>query len=71
MEDVISVEDSVSSDVEESPFQVEDKKSKRMPISLDHTVKRVETSLTGKVLRKSSYCSFLVLEVWIMSLVSL
>ncbi|TQE09067.1 hypothetical protein C1H46_005450 [Malus baccata] len=63
VEDVISVEDSVSSDVEESPFQVEDKKSKRMPISLDHTVKRVETALTGKVLRKSSYCSFLVLEV--------
>nr|XP_028961324.1 DNA replication ATP-dependent helicase/nuclease DNA2 [Malus domestica] len=63
VEDVISVEDSVSSDVEESPFQVEDKKSKRMSISLDHTVKRVETALTGKVLRKSSYCSFLVLEV--------
>ncbi|KAM1400902.1 hypothetical protein ACFX2F_028120 [Malus domestica] len=63
VEDVISIEDSVSRDVEESPFQVEDKKGKRMPVSLDNTVKRAETALTETVTRKSSYCSFLVLEV--------
>ncbi|TQD94864.1 hypothetical protein C1H46_019564 [Malus baccata] len=63
VEDVISIEDSVSRDVEESPFQVEDKKGKRMLVSLDNTVKRAETALTETVTRKSSYCSFLVLEV--------
>ncbi|BFG21385.1 hypothetical protein CerSpe_076590 [Prunus speciosa] len=48
VEDVISVEDSVSNDVEESPFQVKDRKGDDMHVKLH---------------RKSSYCNFLVLEV--------
>lgn len=56
MEDVISVEDSVSNDVEESPFQVKDRKGDDMHVKLH---------------RKSSYCNFLVLEVWFTTLASL
>ncbi|BBG97197.1 DNA replication helicase, putative [Prunus dulcis] len=48
VEDVISVEDSVSNDVEESPFQVKDRKGDDMHVKLH---------------QKSSYCNFLVLEV--------
>lgn len=56
MEDVISVEDSVSNNVEESPFHVKDRKGDDMHVKLH---------------RKSSYCNFLVLEVWFTTLASL
>ncbi|PON87540.1 hypothetical protein TorRG33x02_167180 [Trema orientale] len=62
VEDVISVEDSVSNKAEGSPSQVQDDKSDVMPVNMDRAAKAVGTHHPEDP-GPSSNCNFLVLEV--------
>ena len=64
MEDVISVEDSVSEKIEVSPCQVQDSNIDSIPVKVDLAAKRAETALQ-EVPGVSSNCNFLVLEVFL------
>ncbi|KAL5560584.1 hypothetical protein UlMin_036795 [Ulmus minor] len=62
VEDVISVEDSVSEKIEVSPCQVQDSNIDSIPVKVDLAAKRAETALQ-EVPGVSSNFNFLVLEV--------
>lgn len=63
VEDVISVEDSLSSDMEAYSFKSHDRNGDEMPVKVDPAVERVAVDLQEEVNGASSNCNFLVLEV--------
>lgn len=62
VEDVISVEDSVSSDTEVYSSKVHNRNGDWMPVKVDPAV-GVTTDLPEEAIGDSSNCTFLVLEV--------
>ncbi|XP_059451094.1 DNA replication ATP-dependent helicase/nuclease JHS1 isoform X1 [Corylus avellana] len=63
VEDVISVEDSLSSDMEAYSSKSLDRNDDEMPVKVDPAVERVAVDLPEEVTGASSNCNFLVLEV--------
>ncbi len=63
VEDVISVEDSLSSDMEAYSSKSHDRNDDEMPVKVDPAVERVAVDLPEEVTGGSSNCNFLVLEV--------
>lgn len=63
VEDVISVEDSLSIDRKEFSSQVHNINVDGMPVKFDPAVRRMGINLQNDVTGASSHCSFLVLEV--------
>ena len=63
VEDVISVEDSVSDKVEESPCQIQDINNDELTVKVDLSAKGEGLNLP-KVTGSDSNCNFLVLEVF-------
>lgn len=63
VEDVISVEDSVSDKVEESPCQIQDINNDELTVKVDLSAKGEGLNLP-EVMGSDSHCNFLVLEVF-------
>jgi hypothetical protein len=63
VEDVISVEDSVSSDTEVYSSKVHNRNGDGMPVKVDPAVEGVAMDLQEDAIGDSSNCTFLVLEV--------
>ncbi|XP_040995352.1 DNA replication ATP-dependent helicase/nuclease JHS1 [Juglans microcarpa x Juglans regia] len=63
VEDVISVEDSLSSDMEAYSTKVHNRDGDGISVKLDRAVERMAMNLPAEVNGASSHCNFLVLEV--------
>lgn len=69
VEDVISVEDSISNDTEAYSSKIHNRNSDGMTVEVDPTVERVAVDLPEDAIRDFSHCNFLVLEVCFTSLI--
>lgn len=63
VEDVISVEDSISNDTEAYSLKIHKRNGDGMTVEVDPTVERVAVDLPEDAIGDLSNCNFLVLEV--------